>query len=87
MKRITQRFVRTEYKGPTDHHGSRIVARNMSSKQRAIVPWDYELDAPENHERAARKLLGDDSIGASFAGTVLSASLDNGGGWVWTRLP
>lgn len=48
-------MVRTTYKGPTDHRGSRVVAANVNSKTRVIVPWDHALGALENHEAAARQ--------------------------------
>lgn len=76
----TQRFVRTEYRGPTDHQGSRVIAVNVTSKRRKVVPWDHALDALENHEKAARLLLGE---ACAFRGNVAHASID-GGGYLWT---
>jgi hypothetical protein len=43
--------IRTQYKGPTDHKGSRIIA--TSFKCRTVMPYDHELDLDANHERAA----------------------------------
>ncbi len=43
--------IRTQYKGPTDTRGSRIIA--TSYKRRTVYPYDHELDLDANHERAA----------------------------------
>ncbi len=43
--------IRTQYKGPTDHKGSRIIA--TSYKARSVMPYDHELDLDDNHARAA----------------------------------
>jgi hypothetical protein len=43
--------IRTQYKGPTDTRGSRIVA--TSYKARSTFPYDHELDIDTNHRRAA----------------------------------
>ena len=43
--------IRTQYKGPTDTRGSRIVA--TSYKARSVYPYDHELDSDTNHARAA----------------------------------
>jgi hypothetical protein len=76
VSRLIQRFVTTVYRGPTDHRGSRVIVTNMTTKARITVPWDHALDASENHEAAARHMLG--------TGPLLSASVA-GGGWVWTE--
>jgi len=41
----------TEYRGPTDTKGSRVVARTRN--QSVTVAWDFELDADANHGWAA----------------------------------
>ena len=41
----------TQYKGPTDHKGSRIIA--TSYKARSVFPYDHELGLDDNHRRAA----------------------------------
>jgi hypothetical protein len=41
----------TKYKGPTDHHGSRIVV--SCDGKRMSVPWDYTLNPADNHVAAA----------------------------------
>jgi hypothetical protein len=43
--------IRTQYKGPTDARGSRIIA--TSYKARSVMPYDHELDIDTNHARAA----------------------------------
>lgn len=43
--------IRTQYKGPTNTRGSRIIA--TSYKLRTVMPYDHELDLDTNHERAA----------------------------------
>ena len=43
--------IRTQYKGPTDHKGSRIIA--TSYKARTVCPYDHELSLDDNHARAA----------------------------------
>jgi hypothetical protein len=43
--------IRTQYKGPTNTRGSRIIA--TSFKARTIMPYDHELDIDDNHRRAA----------------------------------
>jgi hypothetical protein len=43
--------IRTQYKGPTDHKGSRIVAASYAG--RTTTAYDHELSAEDNHRRAA----------------------------------
>ena len=43
--------IRTQYKGPTNTRGSRIIA--TSYKARTVYPYDHELDLDDNHSRAA----------------------------------
>ncbi len=43
--------IRTQYKGPTNTRGSRIIA--TSYKARTVMAYDHELDLDANHERAA----------------------------------
>lgn len=45
------RAIRTVYRGPTDHKGSRIVA--TSYRARTVYPYDHELGPDDNHARAA----------------------------------
>ena len=43
--------IRTQYKGPTNTRGSRIIA--TSYKSRTVIPYDHELSAEDTHRRAA----------------------------------
>ena len=43
--------IRTQYKGPTNTHGSRIIA--TSAAGRTVMAYDHELDLEVNHARAA----------------------------------
>lgn len=66
----------TEYKGPTDHRGARIIARCDAG--RATVPWNYALNVDENHRAAARVLA--DRLG--WAGTWVGGWSIRGTAWV-----
>lgn len=86
MKRSNQTFIETRYLGPTDHRGSRVVARNVTTGKRKVISWDDALSAPDNHERAARAMLGF-GLGfyQQFRGNLLSASTERG--WIYTVKP
>lgn len=43
--------IETVYKGPTDHRGSRIIAKAQAG--RVTVPYDHGLSIEANHARAA----------------------------------
>ena len=47
----------TKYLGPTNHHGSRIKARQSASYAGApksiTIGWDYSLSTEQNHRAAA----------------------------------
>lgn len=45
----------TRYHGPTDHKGSRISA-SAEGVPRLYMPYDYALNAAENHAAAAAAL-------------------------------
>lgn len=47
--------IETRYAGPTDHRGSRVIARCQAG--RVIVSWDDALDVAANHARAAERLV------------------------------
>ena len=40
----------TEYRGPTNTRGSRIIVRAEAG--RMTIPWDHALNPDENHRRA-----------------------------------
>jgi hypothetical protein len=48
---------KTEYFGPTDRTGARVIATHLNTKRRIIRPWRYELDSQENHTLVASELL------------------------------
>lgn len=64
----------TKYHGPTDHKGSRVSAKNLTSGRKLTRPWDDALDSQENHACVAAELLETTEL--------LSVSVDNGG-WVF----
>jgi hypothetical protein len=53
---------KTEYFGPTDRTGSRVIGTHFNTKRRIIRQWKYELDAQENHSLVAAELLGTDKL-------------------------
>ena len=65
------RMCETRYFGPTNHRGSRVRARHVTTRKSKTVPWDHALDAFENHANAAEAVLG--------GRPQFSASLDGGG--------
>ena len=46
--------ITTTYSGPTDTRGSRIIAKGAG--RQLSVPYDYALDAVDNHAAAAQAL-------------------------------
>lgn len=54
-----QKAIRTEYKGPTNTQGSRIVAKcgTEGKKVSISVSYDHSIDMDKNHHLAARKLV------------------------------
>ena len=67
--------ITTRYLVPTNHRGSRIVAKCDAG--RLVVSWDHALNTTENHAAAARALAGElgwdgpAHIGSTSAGFVL----------------
>lgn len=51
---MIRQAILTKYLGPTDHRGSRVVARAQAGK--VTVPWDYSIDTADNHAAAAKAL-------------------------------
>lgn len=47
--------IRTRYYGPTNTRGSRIVAKCEAGT--LSMPYDYSLDADQNHAKAAQLLV------------------------------
>jgi len=57
-KTETRSSCKTEFRGPTDHHSSRVIARHLNTGRRIVRPWDHALDCLQNHAMAAGELLG-----------------------------
>jgi len=55
--------ITTTYKGPTDHNGSRVIAKCDAG--RVVVGWDHALNVIDNHKAAARALI--DKLGWNAA--------------------
>lgn len=75
--------ITTKYLGPTNHRGSRIVARAYA--RRITVAWDHALDVEENHTRAAMTLVLE--LGWGPANHWVGGSLPDGTGYAFCRLP
>tara|TARA_R100000458_G_scaffold55460_1_gene59427 strand:- start:21 stop:281 length:261 start_codon:yes stop_codon:yes gene_type:complete len=43
--------IETKYLRPTEHRGSRIVAKCAAGRK--VIPWDFDLGRTENHAMAA----------------------------------
>lgn len=65
------RMCETKYLGPTNHRGSRVRARHITTRKTATVSWDHALDVFENHAVAAELVLG--------RRPEFSSSVDGGG--------
>lgn len=52
--------IRTMYKGPTNTRGSRFRAIGFGKS--LSLPYDYELNSFQNHERVARALVDREKI-------------------------
>lgn len=64
--------IETEYRGPTNTRGSRIIARAQAG--RISVPYDHALDFDENHDAAARALV----VKLGWLGSWVGAQVPNG---------
>ncbi len=62
----------TEYKGPTDSTGSRVIAK--CAAKRITVPWDHALNVTGNHAAAAREL----AIKLGWKGAWVGGSMPSG---------
>ena len=47
--------IETEYRGPTDRRGARVIARAQAG--RVVVPWDHALSIEENHDAACQAFV------------------------------
>jgi hypothetical protein len=63
----------TQYKGPTDRTGSRIIVKTLSTGKNKIVPYDYAARDP--HESALRVATG--------SKVALRSADDGKGGKYW----
>ena len=64
--------IQTKWYGPTNHQGSRIVAK--CDARRITIPYDHALSVSDNHRKAAEKLL--DLMG--WSGKMHSGVLPDG---------
>lgn len=71
--------ITTKYLGPTDFKGSRIKA-DAGDKRTITIPYPYELNQFEAHEKAALALL--DKMG--WQGELLGGALTSGYAFVFT---
>lgn len=57
--------LRTRFSGPTDTEGARITVElangglSPADRSQTVYPYDYALDAPQNHAQAATRLVND----------------------------
>lgn len=69
--------IETEYRGPTETRGSRIIVR--AEVGRMSVPWDYALNVEANHDAAARAFIAK----WGWHGTWIRGGSANGKGCVY----
>lgn len=69
--------ITTKYHGPTDYKGARLSATTTSGIKRWFS-WEYDINAHENHQRAARAL----ALELKWGGQWVSGTLA-GGAVVW----
>jgi hypothetical protein len=51
---MVRQAIKTEYKGPTNHRGARVIAKCDAG--RLTHSWDHAADIAENHIKAAAML-------------------------------
>lgn len=73
-------FITTEYRGPTNTKGSRIIAKTASGLFKTTA-WDYALGVEENHACAAQAMVAKMNWKGSWAPCA-----DAGGGFIWVNL-
>jgi hypothetical protein len=49
-------YIETEYKGPSNTRGSRIIARSSYGRSKVTISYDPALSTEENHKAAAMAL-------------------------------
>ena len=69
--------IETRFLGPTDHRGSRIVAKCQAGK--FTVGYDYALSSERNHEKAAMALAS--KLG--WSGSLIGGGSADGKGYVF----
>ena len=72
--------IETEYRGPTNTRGSRIIARAQAG--RISVPYDHALSVEANHDAAARALVAE----WGWFGTWIRGGAANGRGNVYVAI-
>jgi len=77
----SRQAITTSYRGPTDTHGSRVIAR--CEAKRITVPWDHALDAAKNHASAA--LLLHQQLGWSERNDLVMGGTRDG--FVFVQIP
>jgi len=70
--------ITTKYLGPTNHKGSRFKATHTGGFTSVTLPYDYELEAEENHRIAARALAAK----LNWEGEYTGGHTKNGMVWV-----
>jgi hypothetical protein len=77
----SRQAITTNYRGPTDSRGSRVIAR--CEAKRISVSWDQALDAGANHAAAALQLM--DQLGWSERNDLVVGGTRNG--YVFVQVP
>lgn len=70
--------IMTKYKGPTNHHGSRIIASDEDGN-RVIVPYNHALNSDQMHRAAADALCAK----MGWTGELIQGGIRNGYVFVW----
>lgn len=68
--------IKTKYMGPTNHRGARMKATAEAGS--VIIPYDYALDAVDNHAKAADAL----QLKWGWTGTLVGGAIDGEYFWV-----
>ena len=75
----TFQAITTEYFGPTDRRGARVIARAQCGK--VVVCWDHALSVDDNHATAAMALVER----MDWDGVWIGGALPSGTGNVYVR--